>query len=98
MCVFADWLCYLVLVGAVRFAGTSSVAWDGLMKSDLITGDGLVTAGATPSQADDELVRINKENEKIISSMSQREILEEQKKLKESLSESLSIINSYTLQ
>jgi hypothetical protein len=76
-------------IGAVRFAGTSSVAWDGLMKSDLITGDGLVTAGATPSQADDELVRINKENEKIISSMSQREILEEQKKLKESLSPQL---------
>lgn len=55
------------------------------MQSALVTGQGLVAAGATPEAAQQEIAKIHEENVSTLSALTEKDILEEQEKLKKML-------------
>ena len=61
---------------------------DYLQASSLLTGDGLVCSGVSRPQAAHEVQKIHSENLHLLSSLTQKEILEEQTRIKELLGKS----------
>ena len=56
-----------------------------LQGSSLLTGDGLICSGLSKAQAAHELQKIHKENLHLLDSLTQKEILEEQIRVKKLL-------------
>lgn len=68
-----------------KFASLSSATWSKFLQSALVTGQGLVAAGATPEAAQQEIAKIHEENLSTLSALTEKDILEEQEKLKRML-------------
>lgn len=55
------------------------------MQSAFVSGQGLVAAGATLEAAQQEIAKIHEENVSTLSALTEKEILEEQEKVKRML-------------
>ena len=78
----------LFLISDQRHGSTSAAIWDQfLFRSTLVSGQGLLTGGATIEAAHQEVENIHEENVKKLSAMSQEEIAQERDKIASLLGE-----------
>lgn len=70
-----------------QHGSTSAVAWDRfLFHSSLVSGQGLLSVGASSKTAQQEVEQIQEENARKLSALSEEEILQEQERIKRILS------------
>ena len=68
-----------------QFASKASQAWDKFLKSRLISGEGLTSMGVSREAAQEEVTKIHQENVERLSNLPEKEIMEEQERIKQVL-------------